>query len=299
MSVTTVTKHIGEGFAKGELARIFDFDTTNGVETKDMRFNTFYKQYFRDTGLYVYSSTDGQLDVIGDTKIQITAPTIALTGSTALTLSGAMTMDGRLTWTNTVTTSGSTLYLALTSSATSGNVYGFRLFVSSTDTSGTAGHTRGIRCEADMGAGAKATLLEAGLFTAKVSSGTATVTNIRALTGHISIGDTLIVSGDVCAINAHIQTRGNEDITGTHCGVYIKNEAVGGNGITLDSALYVTEASLGGGEKGYGVLIDCSTATLDVHDTDRVTLIKFKDSAGTVRKLVFDPTNNTVVAVQT
>lgn len=192
---------------------------------------------------------------------------------------------------------GNALYISHISSATSGNQYGVRLFISGTGVS--TGMIRGIRCEADMGEAAEATLLEAGLFTAKVSSGDAVVDNIRILSAHLSIGKDLVVSGDVVAVNAHIQTRGNEDISGVHCGVYVKNEAVGGTGKTLDSAIYVTEAYLGGGEKGYGVLIDASTAELDVHDTDRVTLIKFKDSGGTVRKLVFDPTNDTVVAVQT
>lgn len=172
-------------------------------------------------------------------------------------------------------------YLQNLSSVVGDNIYGIRLFVSRTAGVSTKA-TRAIRAEADLGAGVSSSLLEAGLFTAKVSSGTATVTNIRALTGHISIGNTLIVSGDVCAVNAHVQTRGNESITGAHCGVFIKNEAVGGNGITLKQAIYITEAYLGGGEKGYIVLVDASTASLDVHSSDEVALMKFKDSAGTV-----------------
>lgn len=178
-------------------------------------------------------------------------------------------------------------YLQNISSVVGDNIYGLRLFVSRTNTDASEKATRGIRAEADMGAGAKCALLEAGLFTAKVSSGTATVTDIRALTGHISIGDTLIVSGDVCALNAHIQTRGNETITGAHCGVLIKNEAHGGTGITLKQAIYITEAYLSGGEKGYGILIDASTATLDISDTTKVTLMKFKGADGTLKSLTY------------
>lgn len=177
-------------------------------------------------------------------------------------------------------------YLQNLSSVVGDNIYGIRLFVSRTAGVSTKA-TRAIRAEADLQAGVSSSLLEAGLFTAKVSAGTATVTNIRALTGHISIGNTLIVSGDVCAVNAHVQTRGNESITGAHCGVFIKNEAVGGNGITLKQAIYITEAYLGGGEKGYGILIDASTATLDISDTTIVTLMKFKGADGTVKSLTF------------
>lgn len=183
-------------------------------------------------------------------------------------------------------------YLQNVSSVVGDNIYGLRLFVSRTNTDACLKATRGIRAEADMGAGAKCALLEAGLFTAKVSSGTATVTDIRALTGHISIGDTLIAAGDVCALTAHIQTRGNEAITGAHCGVLIKNEAHGGTGLTLKQAIYITEAYLSGGEKGYGVLIDASTATVDVSTTDTITLMKFKDSDGNAKNLTYEVAAN-------
>ena len=104
MSVSTVTKHVGEGFGKGELARIFDFDTINGVETKDMRFNTSYRQYFRDTGLSIYSSADGQLDIVADTT---------------LALSGAMTLDNtfNMTVTTAETDPGRQVYWQFTSTA--------------------------------------------------------------------------------------------------------------------------------------------------------------------------------------
>lgn len=195
--------------------------------------------------------------------------------------------------------SGNAIYADFESSATSGGIYSYRGTAKGTTTDASTTSIRGARITAEMGAGAKSALLEGGLFTAKVSAGSCTVTNIRALSGHVSIGATLVVSGECCCVNAHMQTRGSESI-GVHCGVLIKNEAVGGNGLCLaQGAIYITESSLGGSVKGYECLIDASTCTMTVHDTDRTTLIKFKDSGGTVRKLVFDPTNNTVVAVQT
>ncbi len=198
---------------------------------------------------------------------------------------------------STKSSSGNAIYLGRTCSATSGNIYGLRMFVSGTGAS--TGACRGIRCEADMGDSAEASLLEAGLFIAKVSSGSATVTNIRALTGHLSIGSGLTVSGDAVCVNAHMQTRSDESVTGVHAPIYIKNEAVGGNGLTLDAAIYITDASLGGGEKGYTCLMDASTASIDEQTGNIVYLLKFKDDTGTARVLYFDSDNATAVAVTT
>ena len=157
------------------------------------------------------------------------------------------------------TSSGSFWSFSYSSSTTSGNIYGIRLEVEETGVS--TGCVRGIRCEAQMGDTASAALLEAGLFTAKVSEGTATVTNIRALTGHVSIGESLTVSGDVVCVNAHMQTRSDESVTGIHSPLYIKNEAVGGNGLELDAAMYCIASSLGGSTKGFTYLIDGGTTT--------------------------------------
>ena len=49
------------------------------------------KLFFRDDGLYVYSSADGQLDIIADTTAKVTAPTCELEG--AITLDGNTTLD--------------------------------------------------------------------------------------------------------------------------------------------------------------------------------------------------------------
>jgi len=51
------------------------------------------KEYFRDAGLYIYSSTDGQLDVIADTTMKVTAPTVELEASSGITLDGNTTFD--------------------------------------------------------------------------------------------------------------------------------------------------------------------------------------------------------------
>ena len=84
-----------------------DSDTTlTHTDGTGLTLNSTNKFLFRDTGLYINSSTDGQLDIVADTEIQIAATTIdingavalngAITGATNITLSGeldAATLD--------------------------------------------------------------------------------------------------------------------------------------------------------------------------------------------------------------
>jgi hypothetical protein len=55
------------------------------------------KIQFRDTGLYINSSADGQLDIVADTEIQIAATTIDINGAVAL--NGAITGATNITLT--------------------------------------------------------------------------------------------------------------------------------------------------------------------------------------------------------
>jgi hypothetical protein len=55
------------------------------------------KVQFRDTGIYLNSSTDGQLDIVADTEIQIAATTIDINGAVAL--NGAITGATNITLT--------------------------------------------------------------------------------------------------------------------------------------------------------------------------------------------------------
>jgi hypothetical protein len=56
------------------------------------------KQYFRDDGLYIYSSTDGQLDIVADTTAKITAPTITIEGITTYGSDGVYASGGVDLW---------------------------------------------------------------------------------------------------------------------------------------------------------------------------------------------------------
>lgn len=48
---------------------------------KDGTVTAAYKLQFRDTGIYLNSSADGQLDIVADTEIQIAAPLVDLNGN--------------------------------------------------------------------------------------------------------------------------------------------------------------------------------------------------------------------------
>ena len=60
-------------------------NTTSG---RDVIASTDDKVQFRDTAIYINSSTDGQLDIVADTEIQIAATTVDINGAVAL--NGAM-----------------------------------------------------------------------------------------------------------------------------------------------------------------------------------------------------------------
>ena len=56
----------------------------------DILLNTDEKILFRDSAIYINSSTDGQLDLVADTEIQIAATTIDINGNTEI--SGSLTL---------------------------------------------------------------------------------------------------------------------------------------------------------------------------------------------------------------
>ena len=75
----------------------------------DILIATTEKLQFRDTAIYINSSTDGQLDLVADTEIQIAATTIDMNG--AVDISGNLDVGGNLTVTGTTTFNGGTLTL--------------------------------------------------------------------------------------------------------------------------------------------------------------------------------------------
>jgi cytoskeletal protein CcmA (bactofilin family) len=114
-----------------DIVLTFDANSSNGVLSwkededyfefsDDILIASTEKIQFRDTGLYIYSSADGQLDIVADTEVQIVATTIDING--AVDVSGNLDVGGNLTVTGTTTLNGGTLTLG--DAATDNVVFG-------------------------------------------------------------------------------------------------------------------------------------------------------------------------------
>ena len=120
------TLTFGAGTAGTDITITFDGETNDGVFkwmededyfefSDDILIATTEKLQFRDTGIYINSSVDGQLDLVADTEIQIAATTIDINGaadiSGNLAVGGNLTVAGNATVTGTTTFNGGTLTL--------------------------------------------------------------------------------------------------------------------------------------------------------------------------------------------
>ena len=83
----------------------------------DLLLSTTEKIQFRDTAIYINSSTDGQLDLVADTEIQIAATTVDINGN--VDISGSLTLGG-----TTITATGAELNIldGVTATATELNI---------------------------------------------------------------------------------------------------------------------------------------------------------------------------------
>ena len=101
---------IGDGTAGTDIAVTFDGESNDGVLTwkededyfefsDDILIASTEKLQFRDTAIYINSSTDGQLDIVADTEVQIAATTIDINGNTDVsgTLTYGSLSDGTIT----------------------------------------------------------------------------------------------------------------------------------------------------------------------------------------------------------
>ncbi len=97
------TLTFGAGTAGTDITMTFDGESNDGVLkwmededyfefSDDILVASTEKLQFRDTAIYINSSTDGQLDLVADTEIQIAATTVDLNGN--LDVSGSLTLGG-------------------------------------------------------------------------------------------------------------------------------------------------------------------------------------------------------------
>ena len=95
----------GDGTAGTDITVTFDGESNDGVLkwmededyfefSDDILVASTEKLQFRDTALYINSSTDGQLDIVADTEVQIAATTIDING--AVDISGNLTVGGNI-----------------------------------------------------------------------------------------------------------------------------------------------------------------------------------------------------------
>ena len=97
------TLTFGAGTAGTDITITFDGETSDGVLkwmededyfefSDDLLIASTEKLQFRDTAIYINSSTDGQLDLVADSEIQIAATTVDINGN--VDISGTLTFGG-------------------------------------------------------------------------------------------------------------------------------------------------------------------------------------------------------------
>ena len=117
--------------AESDISITFNATSNDGVLTwkededyfefsDDLLIATTEKIQFRDTAIYINSSTDGQLDLVADTEIQIAATTVDINGNADI--SGNLGIGGNLTVTGTTTFNGGTITMG--DAATDNVVFG-------------------------------------------------------------------------------------------------------------------------------------------------------------------------------
>jgi fibronectin-binding autotransporter adhesin len=126
----TVTATGTSVFASLDISGDIDVNGTTNLDVVDIdgavniaaatTIATDNKIQFRDTAIYVNSSTDGQLDIVADTEVQIAATTVDING--AVDISGNLDVGGNLVVTGTTTFNGGTLTMG--DAATDNVVFG-------------------------------------------------------------------------------------------------------------------------------------------------------------------------------
>ena len=197
---TSIT--IGDGTAGTDITVTFDGETGDGVLkwmededyfefSDDILVASTEKLQFRDTAIYLNSSTDGQLDIVADTEVQIAATTVDINGN--VDISGTLTVAGALDFGDAnITNVGSLALDTITNDGTDITL----------DSSGD------IILDAD---GADITLKDAGTTFGSLtnSSGELVIKSGSTPTAAITL------SGANATVEGNLTVDGNFDVTGT------------------------------------------------------------------------------------
>ena len=202
------TLTFGAATAGTDITITFDGETSDGVLkwmededyfefSDDILVASTEKLQFRDTAIYINSSTDGQLDLVADSEIQIAATTVDINGN--VDISGTLTFGGAASFAsdvsfgdNNITNVGSIALDTITNDGTDVTV----------DSSGD------IILDAD---GADITLKDAGTTFGSLtnSSGELVIKSGSTPTAAITL------SGANTTIEGNLTVDGNFDVTGT------------------------------------------------------------------------------------
>jgi len=202
------TLTFGAATAGTDITITFDGETSDGVLkwmededyfefSDDILVASTEKLQFRDTAIYINSSTDGQLDLVADSEIQLAATTVDINGN--VDISGTLTFGGAASFAsdvsfgdNNITNVGSIALDTITNDGTDVTV----------DSSGD------IILDAD---GADITLKDAGTTFGSLtnSSGELVIKSGSTPTAAITL------SGANTTIEGNLTVDGNFDVTGT------------------------------------------------------------------------------------
>lgn len=128
----------------------------------------------------------------------------------------------------------------------------------------------------------------------RAAAGPAVVSNAQGMYIQLDIDAANLTISDARGLYVNVQSGNASANTLTACNLaYLEYESVVGTAPTINSAIKIATV---GGATGATYLIDAATFNLLLSDTDKVALIRFKDSADNVKILYYDISGGLVVA---
>lgn len=245
--------------------------TLTHVADTGLLLNAAMKLEFRDATEIINSSADGQLDIDATTEVEITTGTLDLNG--ALDISGATTSAGTYDATALSSTVaggdiGADVEIFQTGTALTGDLIGIkgnaRVDVESASGKVIGGYFLAGNSDAggfglDIARGVYAGVTNKVPAAASVTWNTARGYEVSMDLDQGTSGHTTTITNAQMFYGVYnLPTSGTYATVTNGYGVYLKNEAVGGTGQTLDAALYVADASMSGGIKGWDYGVDLS-----------------------------------------